>query len=58
MKYIYTIRVPFKAMDDLEARNKAREIEKKVIDVLPEPNDVSSKLQEIFVDKSPRGISL
>lgn len=45
-------------MDDLEARNKARDLQKEIIDALPEPNGVSSKLQEVFVDKPPRGISL
>jgi hypothetical protein len=58
MEYLYTIRIPFKAMDDLEARNKTKELEREIIDVLPEPKGMSSKLQEVFTDKPPRGISL
>lgn len=54
-KYLLTIRVPFEAMDDLEARQKVKaKIENKKISL--EGTDI--KIQEVFEDQPPRKISL
>lgn len=51
--YQLTIKVPFEARDDLEARMKERDMVKEI------PfKDAEVKLQEIFPDKAPRGIGL
>jgi hypothetical protein len=55
MKYLLTIRIPFEAMDDIEARQKATEYMADASEIVPESEE---KLQEIFPDKPPRGISL
>ena len=54
MKYLYTIKIPFEAMDDIEARKIARELQADI----PASKESSSKLQEVFIDKPPRGISI
>jgi hypothetical protein len=52
--YVLTIRIPFEAMDDLEARMATRrKLQEK--DFLEE---AEIKLQEVFKDKSPRKIPL
>jgi len=55
MKYLLTIKVPFEAMDDIEARKKAREY---IQDNGASNEDNVVKLQENFTDKPPRGIPL
>jgi hypothetical protein len=57
MKYLLTIRLPFEALDDLEARQKSREIAKVIEGALVD-QELSIKLQENFEDKSPRSIPL
>jgi hypothetical protein len=51
--YLLTIRVPFEAMDDLEARQKTK-IENKIISL----NEADIKIQEVFKDQPPRKVSL
>jgi hypothetical protein len=50
--YVLTIRVPFKAADDIDAREYAKSIFS-----IDSPNGVNLKLQEIFVNKAPRGVN-
>jgi len=57
MKYLLTIRLPFEALDDLEARQKSREISKNTQSILID-QELSIKLQENFEDKSPRNVPL
>jgi hypothetical protein len=52
--YQLVIKVPFEAMDDVEARKKAKEIFNNRLD----PLECSFKLQEVYGDKVPRGIAL
>ena len=54
MKYLLTIKIPFEAMDDIQARKKAREY----IQANAQDEDKTIKLQENFTDKPPRGIPL
>lgn len=57
MDYILTIRFPVEAMDDVDARAKARSITNKISNEFTHI-EAATKLQEVFEDKSPRGISL
>ena len=55
--YILTIRIPFTALDDMDARNKSKN------SVYLELNGDSFsekvvKLQEVFENKAPRGLEL
>lgn len=53
MKYLLTIKIPFEAMDDIEARKKVREY----IQANAPDEDKTIKLQENFTDKPPPGNS-
>ena len=59
--YLLTIKIPFKAQDDIDARHKighgVTEIFQK-IDIANPDNKPQVKLQEIFENKNPRKISL
>jgi hypothetical protein len=55
MKYLLTLRIPFEAMDDMDARQKATEYMADAAEVIPESEE---KLQEIFPDKPPRNVHL
>jgi hypothetical protein len=55
MQYLLTIRVPYEALDDLEARKKAIRYLADVSEILPESKE---KLQEVFSNKTPRSIPL
>lgn len=55
MKYLLTIKIPFEALDDIEARKKAREY---IQDNSASDEGNLVKLQENFTDKPPRGIPL
>jgi hypothetical protein len=55
MKYLYTIRIPFEAMDDIAAREKVIGYMADASEVMPEADD---KLQEVFENKPPRNIPL
>jgi len=55
MKYLLTIKIPFEAMDDVAARQKALEYMADVADIMPEAEE---KLQELFDKKPPRNIPL
>jgi hypothetical protein len=59
MSYLLTIRIPFNAMDDLAARQKAQEY---ILDyVAGIDKDVPGnelKLQETYPDKPPRNIKI
>jgi hypothetical protein len=57
MKYLLNIKLPFEALDDLEARQKAADFIKKIQSILSD-RELSIKLQENFEDKSPRSIPL
>jgi hypothetical protein len=61
MKYQLIIKIPFEAIDDIEARKKAEPMlvtdpVNKLQEVYEVP--VEPKLQEIFINKPPRGIAL
>lgn len=55
MKYQLIIKVPFEAMDDIAARQKAKQYAKEVKAIAP---DADEKLQEVYSDKPPRGINI
>lgn len=57
MKYLINIKLPFEALDDLDARQKAKEVIIKIQGILIDQK-LSIKLQENFEDKSPRNIPL
>jgi hypothetical protein len=57
MNYLINIKLPFEALDDLEARQKAKEVIRKIQSILIDQK-LSIKLQENFEDKSPRNIPL
>jgi hypothetical protein len=52
--YQLIIKLPFKALDDMEARKFAEELIKGQKIFMKE----SAKLQETFEDKAPRGVQL
>lgn len=54
-KYLLTMRYPFEAMDDVAARVRAKLIGGAAMVTC---GNIELKLQEIFTDKSPRGIAL
>jgi sulfur transfer complex TusBCD TusB component (DsrH family) len=54
--YLLTIRIPFKAMDDVMAREKAKEITKVSIPTISVP--VVVKLQRQEQGKPPEGVKL
>lgn len=61
MDYQLTIKVNFEAMDDVAARQMARVIKSELIEMNSEDFDDLKreyKLQNVFPDKPPRGISL
>jgi len=55
--YLLTIRVPFKAGDDVLAREKARELAQAMLPAITQP-DVVIKLQRQVEGKPPQGIDL
>lgn len=60
MDYQLIIKIPFEAMDDMAARQKAKDILADLQDNLGDMDDLdkSIKLQNIFNDSPPRGIPL
>lgn len=53
--YMLIIKIPFKGLDDLEARKQAKAvIENKNIS----PDEADIKLQEVFNDQPPRRVPL
>jgi len=57
LEYQLIIKIPFNAIDDIEARQKAHKFQEDVYSI-EHSEDISVKLQETFQDKSPRGIPL
>ena len=57
MDYQITIRVPFAALDDLEAREKAKCILGNT-DVLLSDEKVEKKLQRVYKDRPPEKVTL
>jgi len=57
-KYVYTIKIPFEALDDIDARKMI--IHTLALSNLSISNLINSeeKLQEIYPDKSPRKVEL
>ena len=55
--YLYTIRVPFKAVDDAMAREKARELAQAVLPAITLP-DVVVKLQRQVQGKPPEAVKI
>jgi len=55
--YLFTIKVSFKAMDDLVARERARELSKAVLPTILLP-DVSVKLQRQVQGKAPEKVQI
>ncbi len=49
--YILNIKIPFKSIDDVQAREYAKTL-------YSVSNDSIVKLQEVFKDKTPRGVTL
>lgn len=59
MKYQLIIKVPFEAMDDLAARQKAAGLMSDYItDIDKTMPGNEAKLQEVYPDKPPRGVQL
>ena len=56
-EYLFTIRVPFKALDDVVAKERAQELSKAVVPVILLP-DVAIKLQRQVQGKPPEGIQI
>lgn len=58
MKYQVIIKVEFEAMDDIEARTVAESIttDNNILEVYEEK--ATYKIQEVFENKPPRGISI
>jgi hypothetical protein len=52
MKYQIVIKIPFEAIDDLEARNKAR----KIVDNLHVSDNVDVKFQKLLENQPPKGM--
>jgi hypothetical protein len=57
-QYVLTIRVPFETFDDLDARIKAKEFMAGLSCSINWDDKKKVKLQEVFENKEPRGISL
>lgn len=60
MDYQLIIKIPFEAMDDIAARQMAKTIQMELIESNSEDFDDLKreyKLQNVFPDKPPRGIS-
>ena len=55
-KYMFTLRFPFAAIDDLDARLSARLLLKNM--GLKEDGEEDKKLQRVFPDKSPEKVEL
>jgi hypothetical protein len=56
MQYQLVVKFPFEAIDDVQAREKAQAM---LSDIHRQYNDpTEAKLQEVFVNKPPRGIAL
>jgi hypothetical protein len=53
--YLYTIKVPFKAGDDILAREKARELSKRALPAIGLP-EASEKLQRLVQGKPPEAV--
>ena len=57
MKYLYTIKIPFEAIDDISARMKVSEINQKLVFYANQPES-ECKLQNIKERSQPRKIDL
>ena len=55
MKYLYTIRIPYEAIDDIDARMKLSDIRKQLSFYTNQPES-EQKLQEIKENKPPRKV--
>jgi len=55
MKYLYTIRIPFEAIDDVGAREKMSDINKQLSFYSNQPES-KRKLQEIKDNNPPRKV--
>ena len=55
-KYLFTLRFPFEAIDNLDARLAVRVLLKKM--GLEESGEEEKKLQRIFKDKAPEKVDL
>ena len=58
MKYQLIIKIPFEAMDDIQAREIAENFSVESDSMIYGPEKAEVKVQEVFETKPPRGITL
>ena len=55
-EYLMTVKIPVTALDDAEARQKAKEFQNHHLKDIPE--NAEFKFQRVYKDRPPEGVSL